>query len=415
MSGIEKCSNYGLDKEGNLVVIYYIPNTDGLKEINYEHYKLIKYDRESLLNQNLGLFRSIIFSNNKLVCYSPQKSISLEEFKSNQIENITIEEIIEGTMINLFYDEYIEKWTFASKSNIGANCKFYSNSITFHEMYEDCLKNSKLNYDDLDKKYCYSFVIQHPKNRIVVPFDKTSLYLVNIYYCYTKDNLNLVEYIDIRQDNIIDMFKNSFVKFPAVYKFDNYESITMPSSWIFKGYMLKTDFYRAKILNVNYEHIKDLRGNQPNHKYYYLMLRKNENILTEFLHYYPEFTEQFKEFEKDIKSYIYTLFKNYVSCFIHKKMKLRDYPSKYKPHMYQLHQIYITKLIHEKKYITFFIVEKYINDLHPSQLMYSLNYEYHEHDNQESPILVEEDKEKNKRNDSNDSNDSISNDYLIIS
>jgi hypothetical protein len=395
MSTIEKYSNYDVDKAGNVLILYYVPNS-GLKEVNFEHYKLIKYDRDSKLDESQGLFRSVIFSNNQLSCYSPQKSISMEQFKTIPFDSISIEENIEGTMINLFFDQHIQKWVYASKSNIGANCKFYSDSISFHEMYEECLLNSKLKYDELNKQYCYSFVIQHPKNRIVIPFEGTALYLVNVYHCYYKDNLNFVEHIPV--DSIKPMFSHSDVQFPKTYTFEMYDSITMPESWFFKGYMLKTDFYRCKLINPNYEHIKELRGNQPNYKYYYLMLRKNETILKEFLNYYPEYSESSFEFEKEIKQYTSTLFKYYISCFIHKSQKLKDYPPKYKTHMYHLHQIYITTLSPEKKYVTYLVTEKYINELHPSQLMFSLNYELHKP--KELVILH---------------NDSIEKDYFIIS
>jgi hypothetical protein len=393
MSTFENYSTYDLSK--NIIVLEYVESSE-LKEVNYEHYKLIKYNRDSQLCQLHGVFRSVIYSNNELVCYSPQKSISFDEFNSISFDSITIEENIEGTMINLFFDNHIQKWVYASKSNIGANCKFYSDSITFHEMYEDCLLNSKLNYDELNKQYCYSFVIQHPKNRIVIPFDINMLYLVNVYRCYRENNLNLVENIPI--SNVKEMFQHSSVKFPNTYQFESYDSITMPESWFFKGYMLKHNFHRCKLLNPNYEHIKDLRGNQPNYKYYYLMLRKNEVILKEFLHYYSEYIDLSDEYEKEIKKYTSTLFKHYISCFIHKSMKLKDYPPKYKTHMYQLHQIYMNTLAPEKKYITYLVTEKYINDLHPSQLMFSLNYEYH---TQPDQVVLH--------------NDSISNDYIVIS
>lgn len=362
----------------DVLILYYIPETYGLREIKYEHYKLIKYNSESTLNPNNGFFRSVIYSNDELCCFSPQKSIHSKEFmESNKINNIQIEEFIEGTMINLFFDKHIQNWMIASKSNIGANCKFFNTSITFHNMYLECLSNTNLNYDQLNRNYCYSFIIQHPTNRIVIPFETTHMYLINVYHCTSTDKFNIIRNINIHSNEIKELFNNTTIQFPKLYHFDSYDSISMPNSWMFKGFMLKTDFHRCKILNPTYEHIKDLRGNQPKLKYCYLMLRKNKNTLDEFLIYYPEYKSDFNQFETDIKNYTRLLFQTYISCFIHKMMKLREYSPKFKTHMYNLHQLYIQKLSSEKKYITYAITEDYINSLHPSQLMYTLNFDLH--------------------------------------
>ena len=71
----------------------------------------------------MGLFRSIktqLMENYFFM--APPKSIYFDDFvNENNIEDCYFEEFIEGTMINVFWDKYIEDWNMATKSNIGAN------------------------------------------------------------------------------------------------------------------------------------------------------------------------------------------------------------------------------------------------------------------------------------------------------
>jgi len=71
-------------------------------------YKIIQYDKQYLTDDtinSIGLFRSVIVNDkNKIISFSPPKSFNYESFKNKhkQISDISIEEYIEGTMINLF-------------------------------------------------------------------------------------------------------------------------------------------------------------------------------------------------------------------------------------------------------------------------------------------------------------------------
>ena len=73
-----------------------------------------------------------------------------------------------------------DKWEIATRSNIGANCRF-NNHKTFREMFFEAAEAKGFTFDLLEKDYSYSFVLQHPENRIVVPFDKADLVLVEIF------------------------------------------------------------------------------------------------------------------------------------------------------------------------------------------------------------------------------------------
>ena len=51
-----------------------------------------------------------------------------------------------------------------------------------------------------------------------------------------------------------------------------------------------------------------------------------------------------------------------------------QFPSHYRPHMYRLHDLYLKELKNSKKYISLSTVIEYVNNLHPSQQMFVMNY-----------------------------------------
>jgi hypothetical protein len=131
---------------------------------------------------------------------------------------------------------------------------------------------------------------------------------------------------------------------------------------------------RTKIRNPVYEQVKSLRGNQPKLQYQYLCLRK-EGRVKQHLQFYPENKSQFSDFRDQIHLFTETLYNNYIECYIKKQKPLNEYPHEYKCHMFNIHKYYMNELREKKQFITNTFVKKYINDLHPSLLMYCLNYQ----------------------------------------
>jgi hypothetical protein len=130
---------------------------------------------------------------------------------------------------------------------------------------------------------------------------------------------------------------------------------------------------RTKIRNPVYEQVRQLRGNQPKLQYQYLSLR-NEGKVAEFLKYFNENKREFSEFRDQVHLFTNTLFSNYHACYVKKEKPLIEYSEQYRTHMFNLHRKYLDELREEKQFITNRIVKKYVNEMHPSLLMYSLNY-----------------------------------------
>ena len=364
------------------------------KTVKHSSYKIICYDKNVLaldMIPTYGLARSIIVnnSNNKVVCYAPPKSIPTDSFiqKYNLHDSgMVAEEFIEGTMVNVFWDASIEAWEMATRNTVGASSCFFKskNSKTFRTMFLEACKENQLDLDKLNKDYCYSFVMHHPENRIVVPFKVSKLYLVAVYMIEHSNSKEVTVY-SMHLDKITSELKDHLrvspnILYPTKYEAQTYTELiekyaSMNTSYDVLGVVIynKNTGERTKIRNPIYEQVRQLRGNQPKLQFQYLRLR-HEGKVTDFLKYFAENKKDFSEFRDQVHLFTNTLFSNYISCYIKKERPLLVFPEQYRMHMFNLHKKYLDELRENKLFITNKIVKKYVNELHPALLMYSLNY-----------------------------------------
>jgi hypothetical protein len=358
-------------------------------KINNSHYKVIRYDKNLLcvdLIPTYGLCRSVILnSDNKVVGFAPPKSLHADTFIQKYPENtngIHAEEFVEGTMINVFFDPDVGvtgSWEISTRNTVGATSSFYKSptSKTFRQMFMEAAAECKLDINKLDTELCYSFVLQHPENRIVVPFYKAQLYLVGVYKINTN---NTVDVFYTQGFNLFFTELGTTVKFPKIYEFNKYSDLiekygSMNTPYNIVGVIIynKVTGERTKIRNPVYEQVRYLRGNQPKLQYQYLCLRK-EGKVKDFLKFYPENKSEFSTFRDQVHLFTNTLYSNYVSCYIKKEKPLIEFSDQYRSHMFHIHKIYMDELREKKQFVNNTIVQKYVNELHPSLLMYCLNF-----------------------------------------
>ena len=239
------------------------------------------------------------------------------------------------------------------------------------------MNEQNLEFEHLNKEYCYSFVLQHPENKIVVPLTEKKLILTNVYKINNEgENVIITTHPDLVENfngnNVYQYNIKTFEFWDELL--DHYASDNL--DYTQQGIVIvNSEGHRMKIRNRNYERVKHLKGNNPKLQFHYYYLRQ-KGMVAEFLKYYPEYRAIFSQFRNDMHSFTAQLHVNYINCFIQKQKKLSEYPYQYKPHMYALQEKYINELFPEKKYVNKQVVIDYVNSLPPQRLMYAVNYIY---------------------------------------
>ena len=207
----------------------------------------LKYDRAKLTEEQyntVGRFRSVVFdSNGRICCVAPVKMLKLSDDMNSLPVNsadgghLTAEEMVEGIMVNLFWHPAGQgeggdgggsggKWYIATKSCVGevsyehiieaqaeaqlqdgAGAGAGAGGATFQKLNVqevlrrricDVLSLLPGGLNSVPKDYCYSLVIQHPKNQFVNVITVPRLYLVAVY--------DLLGSYHHRTTNQIDLF-----------------------------------------------------------------------------------------------------------------------------------------------------------------------------------------------------------------
>ena len=388
-------------------------------------------------------FRSVVLSESgdKLLSFSQPKSVSLQEFSSKypiiNDKKFILTEIIEGTMINLWWDPYNDKWEISTKKAVSGNYTYFKNpfgekTLTFKDMVMEIIGDYTQIGDKLNKSYNYSFVLQHPENHIVHYILKPSLYLVAVY---EKVDEWVVKYIPQNVFSKWLCWSEFGIKFPTLYSdvvdthtFNNYgdineyinldnrkKSVIQPifndygdireylnESFIVDSdnqknskikYNNNTNEYtnymmgimitnsetgeRTKIENDVYLYLKELRGNHPSHKYKYYELIYSHR-LDEFMYYFPQYVYLFNQFSFELNTYVNNIYWYYVNKFILKNKKIEGIiPYNINYHINKLHyNVYLYQLnMGNRTNITIKVIYDYIWKLPIRSLLFWLNYE----------------------------------------
>ncbi len=385
-------------------------NSDKIKTKMYTpkfgnvEYKILNFDDKIVCDNDvkLGVYNSIVINpeDNTLLCFSPPKTITMDYFKQENpnvnASEIVVNEIIEGTMLSLFYDSRTSAWEIASKSAIGGNYWFFRTQYqqdtivkkqpTFRQMFLHAFRacggqdiNDLPCFQDLSKEYCYNFILQHPDNHIVLHVPSPIVYLVSVYHL--KGQIATVIPASVYEEWNCFLGIRGLIEFPNTFIEETYEkleeihcSANSPYDKVGLMFTNKKTGTMAIVENPTYREVRQLRGNHPNIQYQYLCLFRIGKVM-DFLNFFPQYKQLFYRFYKDIQQFITNVHQSYISYYVRKngqKISKKYFPLIYKLH----HEVFLPSLVegNEKIIMRRSEIGKHIGQLAPNVLIYHLNY-----------------------------------------
>ena len=356
---------------------------------NEKNYTMINY--KNGMAEPGGYYRSVLLDEaNNVVSFALPKSVEYETFteKYPDLNNgdFQLNDIIEGTMINLFHNG--DFWEISTKGSVGGNYWYFRNSYdesdkkqkTFREMFIECLGyDSSTNINDIElimslpQNYVYSFVIQHQDNHIVLDITWPAIVLVSVF----KKDGSKIQLQPLSAIKCWNVFQDTKVMFPLEY---SAKQIVCPINFAnceFKTGLMITNLgtgERVAIKNQEYERLRQIRGNNPNMQYHFYALMES-NQVSSFLDHFPKYERLFAKFSKQLHDFIRNIHDAYVIYYVQKRGKQVRIPSNIFPHIYKLHfDVHVPSLSEgEKIIVTKKVVSDYINAMQPKEKLYFIN------------------------------------------
>ena len=248
---------------------------------------------KQIVRESRGIiFEDVTFN---VVCLPFFKFYNYGETNASEIDWSTakVQEKLDGSLIKLWF--YDDEWRISTNGTIDAKDANLSSDVSefqnFYDLFLVALKGTNIQLHELDRQYTFMFELMSPYNRVVVPHKD-----IKIRHIGTRCNTTLKEVnIDIGVDK------------PKSYTFGSIEEciyIAKELPFDQEGYVVvDNDWNRVKIKGLAYIAVHHLSNNGIVTKKRIMdLIKLNED--SEFLVYYPEFTEAVNDMRSKINTFI---------------------------------------------------------------------------------------------------------------
>jgi hypothetical protein len=360
------------------------PEKDELKDIDFDRGLVLTHfnDCNNFSPQEVKDKRGVITNlEGDLVCktfsfieeYTPYEIEKRPFLLTEDFKSLRFYESHEGTIIRLY--NYQNRWLLSTHKKINAFKSRWGSRESFGQMFLNALiskyklPDSRLsktieceNDDDIFDRYCdlldpnlvYCFLIKNTlENRIVC--DSPDVPTILCLGIFDKTGKLLAD-------------NKSFIPTPAELTFKSSTEVLEYVNNIYykklQGVLVyKPDGNLFKILNMKYNELYNIRGNQPSLKFRYLQVRKQEDLVKKLISLYPYKESRFEFYENNLRMLAQSIHSAYVKRFINKEYIILEKPQ------YALMMTVHSKYLQNGTKITPDLVYNTINDLEASKLM----------------------------------------------
>lgn len=329
-------------------------------------YTMLNYDKHYVCYDDVEVskYKSVIMDANTKTIYSfsPPKSITYESFMASNPDlkspDIVVTEIIQGIMVNLWYDRTVHRWEISTRDCIGgmefekeAFMTAFGCEPDIQDINDDPFIRQFTQTDEDPLSYTYSFVLD-----VVSPTPQ--LYLIARYKI---DNHTVYDETD------------SFILFkrPSTYSFPTYQDLsrhftTIQGSREIVGAMLynKKTGQRARIFNQAYLDFMELRYIDACSLYQYLALRYVNKMQVDL---------GFEPCAQVVMKFIQNILDSYKARYVKRTGEIISH--RYMPIIYKLHHnIYLPSLKQggEKTVVTKEVITNYVDRWTPTEFFNAL-------------------------------------------
>jgi hypothetical protein len=332
------------------------------------NYALIRYvkGKSNMSLPHVCAMRSVVWDMRKNVPVSvtPVKSmIGMSVPESATTEGYSVEQFLDGVMIGMFWDTYTASWRIHTRSSLDAKCKYFS-TRSFAELFTEAVGGSIETFAaEFDKNASYTFVLQHPENRIVSPVAAPNAHLVQ--------KAHIEPDLFVRLDHTVTTDSLRFIEMGASWA-QIMEKLLHMKTYNIQGVVIKdlATSKRWKLRTPEYTYIRHLRGNNARRDFLHLQLWESGR-LSEYLTYYPEERAMVDNILARWNIITSDVFRCYTDVFKAHSMPKTAIPAKYKSFVHGLHQIYLTT----HRSIDWRTTVDFMNRQDTAQKLYTINWE----------------------------------------
>jgi hypothetical protein len=210
----EELTNELNKKSDDNTPIYFInmKTNDDLAILYYDNLPSSDTSRNQLAVDIEQTTRSIIIEKESLKPIASQfnkiifNEDALKYISNSNWSNIVIQPCYEGTLLLVF--NHNDKWYISTRRCLNAENSNWIKNLSYNKMFFDAM-NNKFKLEDLNKDYCYHFVLVHYKNKNIVNYSNLKPYYKELYQVMTTEKYTLNE-VEATVPNIMKVESKNF-------------------------------------------------------------------------------------------------------------------------------------------------------------------------------------------------------------